>query len=103
MRSACGLTTRGPHRGYTAIVAERVGRIEADWSRRRRLAPEVAADHALMRLELLQRALRRRLLAGSGRVRLNRADPLGGRLDFAELDAMADSLWAHMGDVAGPG
>jgi hypothetical protein len=48
-----------------------------------------------MRLDLLQRALRRRLLEPErARVRLNRSDPLGSGLDFAELDAMADALWA---------
>ncbi|GEM_PF-2076754 len=47
-----------------------------------------------MRLDLLQRALRRRLMAG-GRapLRLNRHDPIGKGLDFTELDAMAELLW----------
>ena len=86
---------RGPHRDYNAMVAERVGQIEGDWSQLRPRAPEVALDQALMRLELLQRALRRRLLQPErARVRLNRSDPLGAGLDFAELDAMAESLWA---------
>ena len=54
-----------------------------------------------MRVELLQRALRRRLLAPErARMRLNRSDPLGTGLDFTELDAMADALWA--GTSAGP-
>jgi hypothetical protein len=48
---------------------------------------------AMMRLALLQRALRRRLLAERRRLVLNRADPLGTGRDFAELDAMADLLW----------
>jgi len=61
-------------------------------------APEIALDQALMRLELLQRALRRRLLRPErARVRLNRSDPLGAGLDFAELDALAESLWAGTG------
>ena len=86
---------RGPHRNYNAVVAERVGQIESDWSHLRPRAPETALDHALMRLDLLQRALRRRLLQSERtRVRLNRSDPLSAGLDFAELDAMADSLWA---------
>ncbi|MEO6042171.1 MAG: AHH domain-containing protein [Croceibacterium sp.] len=86
---------RGPHGSYNAMVAERVGQIECDWGRLRIRAPEVAAADALMRLELLQGALRRRLLAADRRrVRLNRSDPLGTGLDFAELDAMADALWA---------
>lgn len=87
---------RGPHRDYNAMVAERVGQIEGDWSRMRLFAPEIALDQALMRVDLLQRALRRRLLTPErARMRLNRRDPLGTGLDFAELDAMADVLWAE--------
>jgi hypothetical protein len=85
---------RGPHRDYNALVIERVGQIEAEWTARRSLAPEVAVDDALMRLSLLQRALRRRLLDPiRRRLSLNRHDPLGKSIDFAELDAMADALW----------
>ena len=91
---------RGPHRDYNAMVAERVGQIEGDWSLLRPRAPEIALDHALMRLGLLQRALRRRLLQPErAAMRLNRSDPLGAGLDFAELDAMAESLWAGTGPV----
>lgn len=93
---------RGPHGSYNAMVAERVGHIEAEWARVRRRAPEIAVHDALMRLELLQRALRRRLLAPHRRVRLNRGDPLGAGLDFRELDAMAEVLWAHTRDAAAP-
>lgn len=92
---------RGPHRDYNALVIERVGQIEAGWAATRRQAPEVALVSALQRLELLQRALRRRLLAQHRRLRLNRRDPLGRGTDFAELDAMADLLWpatANEGD-----
>jgi hypothetical protein len=86
---------RGPHRDYNGMVAERVGQIEAHWSGLRLRAPEVALDHAVMRLNLVQRALRRRLLADDRpQVRLNRYDQLGQGVDFAELDAMADALWA---------
>jgi len=86
---------RGPHREYNAMVAERVGQIEAEWSRLRVRAPEIALDHALMRLDLLQRALRRRLLQPDRqRLRLNRHDPIGTGLDFSSLDAMAEALWA---------
>lgn len=84
---------RGPHRDYNALVAERVGRIEADWARQRLRAPELALDQALERLRLLQRALRRRLLDQRRRLRLNRRDPLGSGADFAGLDALVDSLW----------
>jgi hypothetical protein len=86
---------RGPHRDYNGMVAERVGQIESHWSQLRLRAPEVALDQAVMRLNLLQRALRRRLLAEDRpQMRLNRYDPIGQGVDFTELDAMADALWA---------
>lgn len=84
---------RGPHRDYNAMVIERVGQIEGSWSVTRLRAPEVALTEALERLRLLQRALRRRLLDQQRRLKLNRRDPLGSNVDFAELDAMADLLW----------
>ena len=86
---------RGPHRDYNSMVLERVGQIEGEWSRLRLGAPEIALDQALMRFGLLQRALRRKLLEPERRrMKLNRRDPLGTGLDFAELDAMAETLWA---------
>lgn len=85
---------RGPHRAYSAMVGERVGQIEARWARTCRRAPGSAGEEALFRLDLLQRALRRRLLDPPGaRLRLNRHDPLGTGFDFTELDAMAEALW----------
>ena len=90
---------RGPHRDYNAMVIERVGQVEGDWSALRCKAPEVALDQALMRLELLQRALRRRLLEPlRRRFSLNRHDPLGHATDFTELDAMAETLWGVTGE-----
>lgn len=88
---------RGPHRRYNGVVIERVGRIEANWTGLRlRRGLEVASDQALMQLWLVQRALHRRLLRGNGRhFALNRHDPAGRFLDFSELDAMADTLWAE--------
>lgn len=89
---------RGPHRDYNAMVIERVGQVEGDWSALRRKAPEIALDQALMRLELLQRALRRRLLDPLRRhFSLNRHDPLGQNTDFTEIDAMAEALWGETG------
>ena len=88
---------RGPHRDYNSMVIERVGRIESDWAARRLRAPDQALAEALMRLTLLQAALRRRLLAERARLRLNRGDPLGAGRDFAELDAMAELLWRETG------
>jgi hypothetical protein len=88
---------RGPHRDYNSMVMERVGRIEGGWAVRRLRAPDQALEEALMRLSLLQAALRRRLLAERARLRLNRGDPLGAGRDFAELDAMAEMLWRETG------
>ncbi len=84
---------RGPHGRYNEMVVERVGQIEQGWASARLRTPELALDQALMRLALLQSALRRRLLAETRRLRLNRSDPLGAGRDFAALDAMAEQLW----------
>lgn len=85
---------RGPHRRYNEVVIARVGRIESDWSRVRVRDPDAALSEALMRLQLLQSALRRQLLADRRRIVLNRRDPLGTGFDFSELDAMAEALWS---------
>jgi hypothetical protein len=91
---------RGPHRIYNAMVIERVGSIEAGWSKQKLKDTEAALNQALMRLELLQRALRRRLLdPGREPYPLNRKDPLRTRIDFSELDAMADALWGAAEDI----
>lgn len=84
---------RGPHRSYNELVSERVSQIEFAWSRARGGSRHAADLDALMRFDLLQRALRRRLLdprRWTG-VPLNRRDP---SLDFSHLDRMADLLWA---------
>lgn len=85
---------RGPHRRYNEVVIARVGRIEASWAVARRQDDARAIEDALLRLRLLQAALRRQLLAQRRRVVLNRNDPLGTGFDFTELDAMAESLWS---------
>lgn len=86
---------RGTHRSYNAMVAERIGQIEAGWAMRRKHSPLGAQTEAAMRLRLLQSALRRRLLqAGRKPILLNRNYPLGKGVDFSELDAMVDALWA---------
>ena len=93
---------RGPHHGYNELVIERMGQIEAGWQKRRRGRAGRPADahagdramiEALMRIDLLQRALRRRLLdpANWRGARLNARDPA---LDFSHLDQMADRLWS---------
>lgn len=85
---------RGPHRRYNEVVIARVGQIEQRWSLARQNDDAAALDEALLRLRLLQGALRRQLLAQRRRVLLNRNDPLGTGFDFTELDAMAESLWS---------
>lgn len=85
---------RGPHRQYNQMVIERVARIEEGWLDRRAVDPFRARIEAIMRLRLLQAALRRRLLSEQRRLILNRKDPLGTGFDFTELDAMAETLWA---------
>jgi hypothetical protein len=92
---------RGAHRTYNEMVSERVGQIEAGWARSRRVSPQVAISDALARLELLQRALRRRLLDQRLRLLLSRKDPLGSGADFTELDALVDELWPAT-EVSGP-
>ncbi len=87
------LLHRGPHRRYNELVIERVGRIEAHWREAVLDSPEAALSDTLMRLRLLQNAIRRRLLQERRRFVLNRKDPLGTGFDFNELDAMAESLW----------
>jgi hypothetical protein len=92
---------RGPHRTYNAMVIARLGLIEQSWSHQRFRSPDMAIEQAVMRLRLLQGALRRRLLAGNhARMRLNRMDPLGAGLDFSDLDRMAELLWAETVGVA---
>lgn len=83
---------RGPHGTYSEMVTERVGQIELGWSRTRRYDTELASMEALMRLDLLQRALRRRLLTPpkGEEIVLNRHDPA---LDYSHLDRMAGMLW----------
>ncbi len=85
---------RGPHRRNNEVVIARVGRIEERWSHARRHDDAAALSEALLRLRLLQGALRRQLIAQRRRVLLNRNDPLGTGFDFSELDAMAEALWS---------
>lgn len=84
---------RGPHRAYNELVAERVGEVEASWAHARTATPQSALLDAAMQLAALQGALRRRLLHPNGRLTLNRRDPLGAAMDFADIDAMAAQLW----------
>ena len=91
---------RGPHREYNALVIERVGQLEARWSRRRLRHPQAAISDAVASIRHLQRALRRRLLdPGTRRLALNRCDPLGQGVDFTQIDALVDTLWPDTGPV----
>ena len=92
---------RGPHRDYNTMVIERVGQIEADWSARRPLLPEVALAEALEGLRQLQHNLRHQLLDQQHRLTLNRRDPFRSDVDFSELDAMADLLWPATAPTGG--
>lgn len=83
----------GPHRDYNRMVIERLGIIEAGWSRQRARNEASANATALMRIGLLQAALRRRILDQARPVRFNRADPLGHGRDFTLLDRLAEDLW----------
>ena len=91
---------RGPHRHYNALVIQRVGQIEASWLDAARTDPDRANNDALFRLELLQSALRRRLLAPKGRhFALNAADPALKQPDFAEIDSLIEMLWSATRDA----
>jgi hypothetical protein len=93
---------RGPHRDYNQLVIERVGQVEERWATLRGRAPEVALDEAVQRISLLQRALRRRLLNPRRKpLRLNRFDPIGQDVNFAEIDAMVDMLWPETAPESG--
>lgn len=92
---------RGPHRQYNEVVAARVSQIEGDWNRKRKIDEELAGEEVLMRMRLLQAALRRSLLQpASRRIKLNKHDPFQQSVDFAALDAMADTIWSGTGSDA---
>lgn len=84
----------GPHRDYNGMVIERLGMIEAAWSMDRARHCHVACEAALMRIALLQAALRRRILDRSRPLTFNRADRFGRDRDFTLLDRLAEELWA---------
>lgn len=90
---------RGPHREYSELVIERVGQIESHWQKMRRANRTLATCEALMRMDCLQRALRRRLLDPMRWLgpALHRRDPnrRDRALDYSNLDAMAGLLWAE--------
>lgn len=99
---------RGPHPVYSELVIERTGQIENHWQKMRRSNRELASREALMRMDCLQKALRRRLLdprrwqgPALHNHDPNRADARqqDRALDFSHLDAMAEMLWADSAPV----
>ncbi len=88
----------GPHRDYNRMVIERLGVIESRWSRERASSESTARSTALMRIALLQAALRKRILDRNKPLRFNRADPLGQRRAFSLLDRLAEELWVASAD-----
>jgi len=86
---------RGLHRGYNVVGAERVGQIEAAQTRMPLRGPEVALDNAALRRDWLKCAPWRRFLGENlAKMQLERTDCLELNIDFADLDALADRLWA---------
>ena len=85
---------RGPHPRYSELVWQRVGQIEREFSQLAERRSHPAREQAVMRLGLLQRALRRRLLSQKRPLALHARDPLGQARDFSEIDRMAETLWA---------
>ncbi len=84
---------RGPHHRYNALAMDRVAQIERAWRAGGRT--DRAGSEALFRLDLLQGALRRRLLDPTRHpIPLNSRDPALHKPDFSDLDAIADLLWA---------
>jgi hypothetical protein len=83
----------GPHRDYNRMVIERLGTIEACWAQQRKRDDDGARAAALMRIGLLQAALRKRIFDRARPIRFNRADPLGHGRDFELLDRLAEELW----------
>ena len=84
----------GPHRDYNRMVIDRLGTIEWHWAHQRARHPEAARDAALMRIALLQAALRRRILDRRRPVRFNHTDRLGHSREFTLLDRLAEELWS---------
>ncbi len=87
---------RGPHRRYNEVVLERFSQLESHWRQERQRDADRAALDLLLRMRLLQQALRRALLRPAGRLsRLNRRDPAWQTVDFGDLDAQAEAIWAQ--------
>ena len=85
---------RGPHRGYSDVVAARVERIRVHFTLQVPDDPRLARCTAVMRLRLLQDVMRRALTDRHGAgFWLNRRDPLRLFADRPYLDDAIERLF----------
>ncbi|SBV32204.1 conserved protein of unknown function [uncultured Sphingopyxis sp.] len=85
---------RGPHRGYSDVVAARVEAIRAHFAEQAPADLRAARRVAVMRLRLLQDTTRRALTdRHGGGFWLNRRDPMRLFVDRPYLDAAIDRLF----------
>lgn len=85
---------RGPHRGYSDVVAARVEGIRAHFALQAPTDIRAARRTAVMRLRLLQDTTRRALTDGhGGSFWLNRRDPMRLFVDRPYLDEAIDRLF----------
>jgi len=85
---------RGPHRGYSDVVAARVEGIRAHFALQAPADIRAARRTAVMRLRLLQDTTRRALTDGhGGGFWLNRCDPMRLFVDRPYLDEAIDRLF----------
>ena len=85
---------RGPHHGYSEVVAARVETIRAHFALHAPGDPRTARRTAAMRLRLLQDAARRALTDRHGAgFWLNRRDPMRLFVDRPYLDEAIDKLF----------
>ena len=85
---------RGPHHGYSDVVAARVEGIRAHFALQAPTDVQMARRTAVMRLRLLQDTTRRALTDRHGAgFWLNRRDPMRLFVDRPYLDAAIDKLF----------
>lgn len=88
---------RGPHRGYTDVIAARVEQVRATFERQAHSDYCTARRTAVMRLCLIQNTMRRALTDGHrGGFWLNRRDPMRLFVDRPYLDAAIDRMYARV-------
>lgn len=86
---------RGPHHGYSDVIAARVERVRAHFETQAVADPWLARRTAIMRLALLQDVMRRALTdRHGGGFWLNRRDPMRLFADRPYLDEAIDALFA---------